>query len=174
MGHYKRKLLIDLTAAGIIIAALIVAISYFGNNISDRSAQIIDHRGELLQRSASLDTLATLISQYNTKGKNYLDVLHTTVPVHDDLFGLKQEFQFLASQANLTSTFELLDEIPPQGDGLGSVGFRLTVEGDYGSLLAFVRVLQQFQHLTTIDSLTIAVKNTTTDAMAIRGRVFFR
>lgn len=174
MIHFRRKLFFDIGTSLFIIAALVVGIIFFGRNITRHTLQISQHRETIVNRSASLDALASLIVQYNGKGKKYLDVLQGVIPVRDQLFSLKQEFQFIATQAGLDYSFEFLDEVPPEGETLGSLKFRVTIGGTLDKFLSFVRVIQHFRFLTTIDGITLARENLQKSRMVIRGQVFFR
>lgn len=162
MVNFKKTFLIDLTILLIVVGALAGGLLFFGRSISGSVDRIAGLRQDIVNRSASLDFYATLRNQYNNEGKAYLNVLHNIVPTKDQLIDLPKEFQSLASQQNIGFGFSFAGETAVASGGLGSVTFRLNLEGQtLDHLLQFVRKLQDFRYLSSLDSLVVV------------GRVFY-
>ena len=173
MTSFRKKLLIELTIAIVVIGALGGGLLFLGSQIATYSEKIEFSRSELLNRWSSLYTLATLITQYNDKAETYLRILQAKVPDKDKLINFNKELQFLLSQSGLESSFSFLEEVPPFEDQFGALRFRLGLVGDLGQISKFIEDFKNFHYLTSIDSLTITGGGSKVN-VTLWGKVLFR
>ncbi|MDI6734041.1 MAG: type 4a pilus biogenesis protein PilO [Patescibacteria group bacterium] len=176
MKSFRRRLIFQLTTSFVIIAALTTGTVYFGKSIARYSNQLVDNRRELIERSTTLDTLASLSDQYNAKAKRYLDALYNVVPKKNELFviNLNQDFQSLATQTGLDYSFSIVDEIRPGGENFGSIRFKLTLRGNLENVLKFIKAVHQFRYLTAINGFTIVRQDEAKSEIVLKGQVFYR
>lgn len=173
MDHFYRKLSISGGIAVALVVVLLGGIVYFAGQVNASLDTIVTSRTELVKRWHSLNSLASLITDYNEDGKGALLVMEQMVPVQDQVFNLNREFQALAARGGVTAAFSFIEEKAPTNDTLGSVRFTLSITGGQGDLFRFVRSVEQFKYLSVVDSLSI--ENGPQHATAnLQGRVFFR
>jgi Tfp pilus assembly protein PilO len=173
MNNFRKKLLIELAIAFIIISALGVGIWFFGSKIKEYSEEIIGLRRELARKSTVIDALARLKDDYDKKAKNYLGFLYSRIPLKDQLINLPREYRFLAGQYGLQYGFAFGEESGGNENTLPAVKFNINVSGQLNQLLNFVRSLGQFRYLNTVDSISLTSQGSGA-SMTVIGRVFFR
>ena len=174
MSYFYRNLAIEIAVALIIIVALVGGMVFFRFRISDAVAKISAVREELSNRSQSLQSFSVIKSQYEDKGRNYLNVLHNVVPAKDQLIDLRQEFQSLATRENIGFGFSFsAGDEAAGGSELDSLNFNLNVKGTIDELLAFMRDLQNFRYLITLDELAMTRQGSEIQ-MIIKGQIYYR
>jgi len=173
MDHFYRKLSVAATIAAATAIVFLAGIVYFSAQVNASLDEIVVARTELVKRWRSLNSLASLITDYNERGKGALLVMEQMVPVQDQIFNLNRDFQALAARGNVTAAFSFIEEKAPTEGGLGSVKFTLSVMGGLDDLFRFVKLVEQFKYLSVVDS--VSVENGAEHATAIiQGKVFFR
>jgi len=174
MKAFRKRFVTEVVISLIVIGALAFGLVFFGFNIGRFTKKIVSVQRELYRRSASLESLATLRSEYVNKAQSYLNVLHNVVPLKDELIDLSKDFESLAGEEKLDYGFTFVGETTATSDSLGSVKFNLTLGGTLNRLLRFVKNLQNFHYLISLDTLSFNRESEETTKMAIQGRVFFR
>ena len=173
MESFRRRFVVDLTVALIIVAALVGGLVFFGSNIVLYGEQITVGRGELAARAATSMRLLALRSEYAAKGEAYLKTLRGTIPVADQLIDLKRDFQALASRHGLDYSFSFIGDTPPSGETLGVAKFRITVGGSFDKLVRFLEELQRFRYLQTLESFTVNRRDARME-MTVDGKALYR
>jgi Tfp pilus assembly protein PilO len=175
MDQFRKKLIIELSVVGGIVAVLAVVFLLLGFYIGTASERIVAARTELLERSASVGSLANLRETWRTKAEGYLTVLRRVIPAKDTLINVSRDFQSLASQTRTEYSFSFLGETREEGEGIGTLGFRLTLRGDLVNIFSFVDKFAKFPYLSTIDNFTIERKGPgARSELLAQGRIFFR
>ncbi len=174
MNHFRKNLTVEISIAVIVIAAFGAGILFFRAKIASSTEQIIKMRHDLSERNSSLQLYSALHSQYDSKAKNYLNVLYNIIPTRDQLIDLRQEFQSLAAKEKLDFGFAFFsgDEASARGE-TGIVKFDLNLKGDLDQLINFIQSLEKFRYLITLDSFTMNRQGSTIQ-MIIKGQVYFR
>ncbi|MBI4034005.1 MAG: type 4a pilus biogenesis protein PilO [Candidatus Brennerbacteria bacterium] len=173
MDSFHKRITVQLSVSLAIIAALILGISLFGFQINKLSAKIAATRQELNERSAALQSLASLRSDYASKGQPYLNVLRNVVPQKDELIDLPKDFQAIAQEDGLEYGFTFLGEAPASAAALGSVKFSLSLGGGLTGLLSFLENMENFRYLVNLEDVSVS-RGLEGMKMGIRGSVFFR
>ena len=175
MNHFKKRFFTELGISLLIIIALFMGILFFKGNVSDYADKIAADRMLLVSRTVSVSDLASLRSQYNGEVNNYFNVLHNIIPSYDELINLNQDLQSLAVQNKVEYGFSFSGETPKsEGGGLGFISFSLNIGSEsLKSQTSFIKSLQNFRYLNSIDSLSIRSDETKL-VMDIKGRVFYR
>lgn len=175
MNEFKKKLLVELGIGGGIILVAVVGLLILGSYIGNVSTRIASERGELLERSASVGSLASLRETWRTRAEAYLNVLRNVVPEKDALINVSRDFQSLSSQTRTEYAFGFLGESANEGGGIGALSFRLTLRGDLTNIFSFLEKFAAFPYLSTIDSFNIERKGSESRSELIsQGRIFFR
>lgn len=174
MDSFKKKLLLEIGIALGIIAVLAGGIFFFAGAISDYSDQIVSLRTRLANQASSLAALASLRADYNSVVKQDLQALNGAVPYKDQLINLTKEFQLLAAQNGLSSSFAFIGETPAAGGSFGTIRFKLEVSGDFNKLPDFVAQLQHFTYLSTFDSFSITRGTGSSGVLSTAGQVYYR
>lgn len=173
MNSFRKRILIELAIAGILIIALAGGLLFFGTRISSLSADIALDREELARRSALVGGVAALKAVSHGKVEQYTNMLSNIVPRKDQLINLSRDLQSLATQSELEYSFSFSSETPPGGANLGAVAFRLTLRGELTRLFRFVETFRQFRYLAALDGFSVERKAGGAE-MVTQGRVFFR
>lgn len=173
MNPFHKRIAVNLSIAMVIIAVLVLGVVIFGFRISTLSDKIAATRHELNERSAALSSLASLRSDYSNKGKPYLGVLYNVIPQKDELIDLSKDFQVIAREDNLNYGFIFLGENSPSQGVLGSVNFSLSLGGELKNLLSFLKDLENFRYLVSLDNVSVS-REPELMRMSIRGSVFYR
>ncbi len=173
MDQFKKKLVFEISVAFIIITTLFVGIFFFSGTISDYSRQIGLLRKQNADHSKAIAMLATLRSQYSSVVKQDLQVLDNTVPIKDQLINLPKEFQLLASQYGLSSSFSFVGENPSSPTSLGSIRFKLDVSGGFDQVIDFISSIQKFRYLSTYDSFSMT-RSGTNGQLSTTGQIYYR
>ncbi|MDP3974794.1 MAG: hypothetical protein Q8P88_00700 [Candidatus Jorgensenbacteria bacterium] len=175
MDAFRKKLLLELGIGGGIIVVAVVGLLILGSYIGNVSNRISSERSELLERSASVGSLATLREAWRTRAEPYLNVLRNVVPEKDTLINVSRDFQSLSSQTRTEYSFGFLGESGNVEGGIGALSFRLTVRGDLTNLFSFIEKFAAFPYLSTIDNFHIERKGPESRSELIsQGRLFFR
>lgn len=170
---FAKKFLWNLGIALTIIAVLAIAIFFFAGNISKYSANIIDLRNQLRNRSHSLENLAALRLVYNEKAKGYLSQLYASVPVKDQLITVPRDFQILATRAGVTMTYTNVGDTQPIEGQLGEFRFQMQIQGTADKAIPFIDTVQKFRYLTTVDSVHFSRQGDQVQ-LSLNGRIFYR
>lgn len=174
MSDFQKKLFIKL---GTLVAVLVVTVGgivFFGGNISSYADQIVSIRKELVQRIALLQSYVSLKSEYTAKAKEDISILNNLIPQQDQLIDLRRDFQFLGGGDNLDINFAFTGERTTDSPRLGAIGISLDVQGEMRNVLDFMKKLEHFHYLISIDSVTIDKKDSGGVTALLRGGVFFR
>ncbi|MEK7626614.1 MAG: hypothetical protein AAB399_00405 [Patescibacteria group bacterium] len=173
-NHFKKKFIVEMSVALLIVIALFGGILFFKGNMVDYMGRIETARASLASRTASAGELANLRSQYNSKAKNYLNVLYNIIPSYDQLINLNRDIQTLAARSNVEYGFSFAGETPKSDQGLGSISFNLTAGSEnFSSLMSFIKSIQDFQYLNSIDKISIN-SDGGKFTMSVSARVFYR
>ncbi|HXF44396.1 MAG TPA: type 4a pilus biogenesis protein PilO [Candidatus Paceibacterota bacterium] len=173
MNPSQKGIVIQISAALGIVCFLVLGVVLFGLNIKNSTAKIVTTREELALRTVSLQSLAALRADYTNKAKAYLNVLHNIVPKKDELIDLSKDFQAIASAGGLDYGFTFVGETAPSASELGSVKFNLKLGGDIMKLLTFLKDIQNFRYLVSVDSVLI-FREESAMKMNVTGSVYFR
>ncbi len=173
MNHFYKNLLVESLIFVIVVGTLIGGLLFFRTRIAAATDQIFGVNQELNERSAATQLFSLLKSQFSQNGQSYLNVMHNVVPLKDQLIDLRQEFQFLAGKEGLSYSFSFTGEESASSARLGAVQFTLNLQGSMDKLFRFVKNLQSFRYLITLDGFTINRQGNQIQ-MVIKGQVFFR
>jgi len=173
MSHFYKNLIVESLIFIIVVGALIGGLLFFRMRIAAATDQIFKVNQQLTERTIATQTFSLLKTQFSKKGQSYLNIMHNVVPLKDQLIDLRQEFQFLASKEGLSYSFAFAGEESAGSAYLGVVKFTLNLQGDLDKLFRFVKSLQSFRYLITLDGFTINRQGNQIQ-MTIKGQVFFR
>ena len=175
MDPFRKKLFLELGLGGGILVGLTIALVILGTYIGNVSERIASSRAELLMRSASVGSLATLRETWKNRAQGYLNVLRNVVPEKDTLINVSRDFQSLAAQTRTEYSFGFLGESGESEGGIGALSFRLTLRGDLTNLYSFIEKFAAFPFLSTIDNFNIERKGPDARSeLLAQGRIFFR
>lgn len=174
---FRKNLLKQLSIAVLILAVLFGGLYFIKNHIKESVAQVMSSRQELKNRTATINTLSKLRSQYRDKGKAYLNVLSNIIPAKDKLINVSQDFQSIAQSSDLGFGFSFAGEKTPEDDSeLGYIEFRLNVTGEtMDEISEFISNIENFQYLTVVDSVNIRRnKDKNQIELTLQGKVYFQ
>lgn len=173
MSNFHKKLVVEILIALAVIAALSVGIVIFWKNIGDYSTQIVSSRKQLVSWNESVQSFVAIRSQYNTKAEEYLNILHNVLPERDALLGLRKELQFLAAGDNISLNFSFAGNLKTLSPLIGSVLFNMNLQGDFEKLIEFIKKIDNFQYLISLDNFTVT-RGVEVSNSAIKGQTLFR
>lgn len=172
---FNKKLITELAVTFAVLLVLIGGIFVFAGKMRTYGDEIAALRKELSERSKSLNAVAALRSEYETKVRDNMHVLTDAVPQKDELINLTKEFQFLSAKSGLESSFTFMGESPATETSFGNISFKLSVGGDFEKLMNFVSELNSFHYLSSFDSLSIARSpQEDKSTLTTLGKVYFR
>ncbi|MCL4403955.1 hypothetical protein M1432_01245 [Patescibacteria group bacterium] len=174
MENFKKRLVLDLSVAVLVIVALAAGLAFFKGNIDNYLERIAQGRSLLLSRTEAANQLALLQTQYNSSIESDLNTLNNIVPTYDSLINLNSEFQSLAAANHLGYGFSFAGQTAPNGASLGSLGYNITVtSADLNGLMTFLKSLTGFHDLSSVDNVSLHTSNGQLN-LAVNGRVFYR
>ncbi len=173
MDPFKKKLLIQSGITIGIIAVLLLGITFFSRTITDYAGQITSLRNQIAARSGSLNALAILRSQSSLVDGD-TRIMNNAVPVKDQLINLTKEFQLLASQSGLSSSFSFLGESPSTATTFGTIRFKLNISGNFEKLLNFIPQLQNFKYISSFDNYSITRTSGDNGTLITNGQIYYR
>lgn len=173
MTSFQKKIFLEISIALAIILVLSFALVVLGKNIAKNSSEIVSMRKQLADWTESVQSFALVRLQYNNKAKDYMNILNNVLPRRDSLIELRKEFQFLAAGDNVTMNFSFIGDRQTSSPLIGSVGFSLNLSGSIDGIFEFIRKLDNFQYLLSLDGLTFTRGAEKFDG-AIKGLVFFK
>lgn len=173
MSDFSKRLTLQIAIAAGIVVVLSGGILYFGNKIATTAAQIIAARTDLADWNTSLQSYVAIKSQYTGQAGTDIAILNNVLPTEDQLIDLKKDFQFIAGGSNVTVDFSFAGERTTASPQIGALGISLNLQGDFSSLVGFIRKLEGFRYVLSIDSVTFSEQEKTMTAL-VRGEVFFR
>lgn len=174
---FRKNLLRQLSVAFGIIIILAVSFFFIKRHIKESVAQITSARQELSHRTAVLNELSDLRSQYKRFGQPYLNVLSNIIPEKDKLIDISQDFQTIASQDDLEFGFSFLGErVPEDSSELGYIEFRLNIKGEsMNGISDFIERIEDFRYLTTVNRVDIRRNRELNEiTLILQGRVYFQ
>jgi len=175
LNGFRKRLMIEFAIGGGILVLAAIILVLLGAYLGGVSERITAARTSLLERSASVGSLATLRETWRAKAEGYLSVLRNVVPEKDTLINVSRDFQSLASQTRTEYSFSFLGETGSAQGGIGALGFRLTLRGALVSIYSFIERFGGFPYLSTIDSFSIERKGSEDRSeLLAQGRIFFR
>ncbi|MBI2278600.1 MAG: hypothetical protein HYU81_00880 [Candidatus Brennerbacteria bacterium] len=176
MTSFKNKLFVEIGIGGGIVIALGIALAMLGGSMKTASGRVVTTRTELLERSASVGSLAALRETWKTRAETSLNVLRNVVPEKDTLINVSRDFQSLASQTRTEYSFGFVGETPAGAAGdIGALNFRLTLRGDLPNIYSFIEKFREFPYFSMIDSFVIERKGSEARSeLVANGRIFYR
>jgi len=172
MNRFKKRFVTELSISLVLIIALFSGVLFFLGQANDYTSKIASDRITLASRTNLVDKVAEL-RQQSQRASSYLNVLYNIVPPYDRLINLNKDFESLAAQNKVEYSFSFVGETPKSG-GIGSIVFNLSVAStNLNSLISFVKSIQDFRYLSSIDNLSMK-SNAEKLIMDIRGRIFYR
>jgi len=172
METFRRKLVTQGIIVILVLGALVSGVSFFAGQIRLARENSVALRGILFNRVGAIGSFAALKTDFEPRGKQALAALYKIVPVQGQIITLGKDFRVLAVQNNLDASFAWGTETKPTAESFGTVGFTLTVMGEYEKLRAFIGKLNNFRFLIVIDSLSLS--RAPQGSLTILGRVFYR
>lgn len=172
-SDFQKKLFPQLAMMAGVLVILGGGTLFFGREISGYTDRISSVRTELVQWASSLQSYVAIKSQYETKIIGYTGVLNNLIPQKDKLIDLRKDFQFLAGGDNIDVSFSFAGEQPTASPNISTIGINLNLQGDMEGIFNFIKKLQNFHYLISINSVIIEKKDQVTVA-TMRGEVFFR
>ena len=173
MDSFKKQVIIQLVIGLIILAALVSGIIFFGSNIKDYSLKIKQGRQELLERSLALSSLARIRSQYDTKAKDYLNLIYNIIPQRDQLINLPRDLRIGVGEVE-SFGFNIVKETQATPDSFGVLNFNVTIQANISKVVDFMRNLEKFKYLIVVDNLNLERQKGEIFQASFEGRAFFR
>lgn len=174
MSAFYKKLLIEIGITAGVVAVLGIFILFFSKNINSKTTEIEATRTELGNWVSSVQSLAFVRSEYTGKARDYINVLQSVLPTKDELIDLKKDFQFIAAGEDLNLRFSFIGEEQTGSEKLGAIGIQLGLDGQMSSVLNFIKKLDSFKYLVSIDSINTMEKENGSIEANVRAKVYFR
>lgn len=173
MDSFRKQIIFQVVIGLIILAALFAGLIFFGSNIRNYSVRINSARGELLERSASLSSLASVRNQYKTKAENYLNILNNIIPSRDQLINFAREVQAVTDDVSGFG-FTFVSENPPTANSFGIINFVINLQATIPQFRKFLENIENFKYIVTIENFGLSRQSGETFQIPIRGQVFFK
>lgn len=167
-----RKELTFIIAIGLIIGLFLTAILvYLGFDIVKKTDFIKGLRSEVNSRSQIAEALSFSRSDIN-KVQSYTSMIESFLPNKDQLLGLTRDLNTIAVQNNVNLTAGFSEESSKTVTDLKWIGVNINSEGDLGSLINFMKTMENSRYLIKSNSLDL-VKGDKGFKLSINSRVFY-
>lgn len=174
MNPFYKQFFISLGTALLIIAALTAGLLFFSSNVKKYALKVEKNRRDFSVLSTNLSSLAVLKNQYNTKAKDYLNVLDNVLPSQDQLINFLKDFQSLAAVEKMGFGFAFSNQVQPTENNLGMVNFNSSLQGTLSQFLNFLDAMKKLKFIVTIESANFIPRESQNFQIDLKGSVFFK
>jgi Tfp pilus assembly protein PilO len=175
---FVKKISIRIGLTLLIIGLLLGCIVFVRSLIKNMVGDITNIQKEIAQKSASLNSLVELQSQYRNFGRAYLNVFYNIIPSKDQLINISKELESIALRHNLGFGFSFLNEKKAEGENLGYIQYSLNITGDsINQISQFINDLNNFQYLNQVEDMSATRKTEGEKEVVqsiIKARIYFR
>lgn len=170
--NWKKRLILSIGLTLIIVAVFLGGIIFLRSDIRSRAEIINSLRQELNFRTNSLKSLATL-KQDLEKTRPYIDLIETALSNKDALVNFPKDLSKLSKESNVELGFAFGNEIAATQNEPGATIFNLTLSGNYGNIINFLKSLEKSRYFISLETIDLAKTPQTQKFSAlISGKVF--
>lgn len=170
MTNFRKRLLV---VAGVPLGIgliLMVILFFTGSDITKRTDQIKQLRGDLLFRMRLTESLA-LLRKDSQQAQNYVFEVENILPSRDQLVSFPRDLSVIARQNNIELNSSLGKEI---SEGLGELrqtDFTMTGLGPLDDFINFLKSLETARYFVNLNSLDFTRQDNDFKAL-LTGQVF--
>ncbi len=173
--YFSPRVIINLSILVGFLLFVSLLVSFLGNEIRDKAERIQSQRAEIEGRISDISRLAEL----RTAARNAepaLAQLVSLLPKRDELISFPRYLDTLAKNNRLQHQFTFTgQESNPAENIAGSSNFKLTLNGAYRDVLAFVEDIESGQFIVRVNLIDMVVgANAQSFKAELEGSVFFR
>ncbi len=175
MDQFQKKLLREFGITALFLGILAVTLALIAGDISKLEKQITTIKGDYSARTQALTNLNGLKLDAK-KALGGLSFLQNTLPYKEGLFIFSEDMSRIAREKSLAPSFIFGTETPGSDSIPGRIMFTMTVSGDQGKILEFIRAMESSRYFTRIQGVELVSQgvNTVDYQGIITGEVFFR
>lgn len=177
MSDFKKHIIRSGVTTGVVVVLLAVFLLLFRANINHQSQIIQELAGRRNSYTQASQGLALLIKDWDV-AQQYSAQVQSLVPKKDDIVLLSKELQTRALKDNVSIAFSFnaAGETAPQQNGIASIGFSATLEGNAKDILSFLQEVERSYYALQIQSFDLTTGITNNAAISrffVSGKVFF-
>lgn len=172
--YFSPKTIINLSVLLGFLVFVSMVLFFLGQEIQNKTQQILAQRAEIESRINSISKLAEL----NTAAKEAepaLAELNALLPKKDELVAFPRYIDTLARESGVDDRFDFRgEEIPSTETEAGYSGFSLSIKGSYGNILNFLEKLEVGRFIIRVEIFDVIIERDDNSFTAdIQGSVFF-
>lgn len=168
--EFKQWLLKNIGVAAGVSFILALLILFLGGDISNRVRKIKSQRRDLITRSQSIESLASLRADAS-RAEKLLESLQNALPTKDQLIGFSKTLEKFAKNNRLDFGFSFGAETPSTNAAPGANEFVLTSGGAYANFIRFLKAVEESDYFVSFNSFDISRKGERFEILA-KGKVF--
>lgn len=152
MFDFRKRLIFIIGVPLGIVLILTIILFLVSSDITKRTDQIKQIRGELLFRAQITESLA-LLRKDSQEAQNYIIELNNILPSRDQLISFPRELSLIARQNKTDLSSSLGQEIPGDTGKLRQTDFTITSQGPFDNFISFLKSLEITRYLMSLKSL---------------------
>ena len=173
--YFSPKAIVNLSILLGFLVFVSMILFFLGQEIKNKTTQILAQRAEIESRINSISKLAELTTAAK-EAEPALAELNSLLPKRDELVAFPRYIGTLALESDVEDRFSFRgEEVPSTETEAGNSGFSLSVAGSYGNILDFLEKLESGRFIIRVDNFDVVLQRDNSWFKAdIQGLVFFR
>ncbi len=159
--EFKKKLIIQLVVAVVIVGVVAVFAVLFELNISKQADALVSAKKQRATLYNSSQNLAQLL-QDAKEARGYEGAVSQLVPTKNQVLLVQKNLQDLGSSQGVSVNITFGQESNPDASGMQSISFTATAEGPSVGVFNFFRMLEAQYPYITITALDMTMQNNRT------------
>lgn len=156
--EFKKKLIIQLVIAAVIVGVVAVFVVLFELTISKQVDALVSSKKQRAVLYDSSQNLAQLLQDAKT-ARGYETAVSQLVPTQNQVLMVQKNLQDLGSSQGVSVNITFGQETASDASGMQSISFTATAEGPSSGVLNFLRMLQAQYPYITIAALDMTTQN---------------
>ena len=156
--EFKKKLIIQLVIATVIVGVIAVFVVLFELNISKEADALVNAKKQRAALYNSSQNLALLL-QDAKEARGYEETVSQLVPTKNQVLLVQKNLQDLGSSQGVSVNITFGQESTPDASGMQSISFTATAEGPSAGVFNFFRMLGAQYPYITITALDMTMQN---------------
>lgn len=169
--EFKRKLLIQIVTAAVLLSAVSVVLFYLGKRISAVAGKIYSARTENALLNSEVTQISNLRNQED-QAQQYSSKLSSALPTKSNVIVLSNVVSAIAVKDGVNAGFRFGSEGQKSSNNLNYVEFEISVQGQYDNIAKFITDAENSGYYLTIDNLSLVEGNGGLDGV-INGKAYF-
>ncbi len=173
-SNFRKKMILTIGFGVAFVLFLIILLFFFGREVASLSKNIVESRQQIEKQNKDTALFFELRKNFET-AKEYEKFLNQVLPKREEIYLFKEEVNRISVANNLgRPSFNFGSESLDLDALFGKVKFVVYVEGEYQSILSFLKDLEKSRYFINLSNFDIIKQEGGRFKGYFNGDVFFR